>query len=429
MIMEDRVVRQDQVLPTCSVGIMAYNEEANIVAAIGAILRQSLRTAHIAEVIVVASGCTDDTIPLVSDLARQDPRIRVLVQERREGKASAINVFIGAARAQLLLLASADVVLQDGALDLLLAHFQDPEVGMVGGRPVPVNDRQSTLGYAVHLVWRLHDQVAREIPKLGEVVAFRNVVPSVPTDTAVDEISIQAVITQLGYRLVYEPRAVIFNRGPATVADFLRQRRRIYAGHLHVRQQQGYSAATMSVGRVGRALVAANSFATPRTTARTVCTVGLEALARGLGYYDFVRRRPHTIWQIATSTKSSVSETPAGQHPLSVQVFRLVGFQPRLVDPSSRAGRLLAQQVLLLMRKALDPDVQVTQQRGGTILVFLPAGREEAERIAQQLVQRVASSSLRDDATGEPVSAKLACGLIAFQQSGDAQALSIREAV
>ena len=71
-----------------------------------------------------------------------------------------------------------------------------------------------------------------ESPKLGEIVAFRNVIPRIPLDTAVDELSIQALITQLGYQLVYEPEAVVYNRGPATVGDFLRQRRRIYAGHL-----------------------------------------------------------------------------------------------------------------------------------------------------------------------------------------------------
>ena len=114
-----------------------------------------------------------------------------------------------------------------------------------------MNDESTFLGHAVHLLWRLHDRLAREAPKLGEIVAFRNVVPSIPLDTAVDEISIQALITQLGYRVVYEPDAIVFNRGPSTVSDFLRQRRRIYAGHLRVRHQQGYAASTMSVRRVG----------------------------------------------------------------------------------------------------------------------------------------------------------------------------------
>ena len=61
----------------CSVGIMAYNEEANIADAIGAILGQELTAGHIAELIVVASGCEDRTVPIVSDIVSRDPRVRL----------------------------------------------------------------------------------------------------------------------------------------------------------------------------------------------------------------------------------------------------------------------------------------------------------------------------------------------------------------
>ena len=104
-------------------------------------------------------------------------------------------------------------------------------IGMVRGRPVPVNDPSTFMGHAVHLLWRLHDRVARIHPKLGEVIAFRNVISGIPTNSAVDEISIQALISQLGYQLIYEPECVVYNKGPVTVRDFLKQRRRIYAGH------------------------------------------------------------------------------------------------------------------------------------------------------------------------------------------------------
>src|SRR5438270_4005798 len=290
----------------CSVGIMAYNEAANVATAIQTILHQHLTVGHVAELIVVASGCTDATVPLVAALARDEARVRLLVQERREGKASAINLFLGAARAPLLLLVGADVLVKEGTIAALLRHFEDPRVGMVGGQPLPVNDEGTFLGHTVHLLWRVHDRVARDAPKLGEVVAWRNVVPHIPLDTAVDEISIQALITQLGYRLVYEPRAIVYNRGPSTVPDFLRQRRRIHAGHLRIRQQQGYAASTMSVRRISRALLATHPFASPRAAWWSVCTAALEVTARGLGHYDYRRNRPHHVWEMVATTKASM---------------------------------------------------------------------------------------------------------------------------
>lgn len=414
---------------TCSVGIMAYNEGANIASAIDAILGQSLTMGYIAEVIVVASGCTDDTVPIVAGLARANARVRLLVQANREGKASAINVFLGAARSPILVIAGADVLLKEGTLDVLLQHFQDPSVGMVGAHPIPVNDEGAFLGHAVHLLWRLHDRVAREAPKLGEVVAFRNVIPSIPLDTPVDEISIQAFITQLGYQLVYDPRAVVYNRGPSTIGDFLRQRRRIHAGHLRIRQQQGYTASTMSAWRVARALLAEHPFATPRAVEWTIATVALEVLARGLGKFDYLSGRQHAIWSMATTTKRYVAEDAVGQSRQSVLVFRIVNFHQRELEVGTRTSRLLVQQVAQNARALLGGDCTISTARSGTIIALIGVDREEAERIAQQLIQTIESQPLHVNGQRDGISVKLACGIIAFPQTGGALALSFPEAI
>ena len=44
-----------------SLGIMAYNEEANIGQLLQAVLNQRFVTARLKEIFVVASGCTDRT--------------------------------------------------------------------------------------------------------------------------------------------------------------------------------------------------------------------------------------------------------------------------------------------------------------------------------------------------------------------------------
>ncbi len=143
----------------CSVGIMAHNEEANIGRAIQAVLQQQGPSMRIEEVIVVASGCTDRTVPIVAEIALQEPRVRLCMQEKREGKASAINLFLKQAISPVVVLLGADVLPEDSALEYLCAPFKDPKIGMVGGRPIPVNDPATFMGYAVHLLWRLHDDI------------------------------------------------------------------------------------------------------------------------------------------------------------------------------------------------------------------------------------------------------------------------------
>ena len=257
----------DDAYVSCSVGIMAYNEAANVGHTIHAVLEQQGLSVRIEEIIVVASGCTDRTIPIVTAIALKEPRVRLCIQEKREGKASAINLFLKEASSPVVVLIGADVLPEISALEYLCALFRDSRVGMVGGHPVPVNDPDTFMGHTVHLLWHLHDQLARIHPKLGEVIAFRNIIADIPCDSPVDETSIQALIDQLGYKLVYEPACTVYNKGPLTIHDFLKQRRRIYAGHLKVRDQQNYTAPTMKIGPIVRQLIASRHFAlgTPRT--------------------------------------------------------------------------------------------------------------------------------------------------------------------
>jgi poly-beta-1,6-N-acetyl-D-glucosamine synthase len=402
----------------CSVGIMAYNEEANIADAIGTILDKQLTAGRIAELIVVASGCKDQTVPIVKEIAVRDSRVRVIEQERREGKASAINLFIEAATAPVLLMVSADVLVEDGTIDALLRHFEDPGVGMVGGHPIPVNPETTFLGHAVHLQWRLHDRIARESPKLGEIVAFRNVVPSIPTDTAVDEISIQALVTQLGYRLVYEPEAIVYNRGPTTMRDFLRQRRRIHAGHLRIVEQQGYSASTMRATRVFRALAGSGSFGTPRSLVWSIGTVGLEATARALGRYDVARRRPQHVWEMCPTTKLHVADDSA-ESQQNVLVFHISNFHRRQLELGAHASRQLTQRVCDHIKRAVGSRATVSIGRSGTIVALLEGDRDEAERTAAELVEQVEATPLRLNGHGATAKITLACGIIAFPAEGE----------
>lgn len=410
---------------TCSVGIMAFNEAGNIQRAIESVLAQQLTDAVVAEVIVVASGCTDETVPLVKALAEQDSRIRLMIQERREGKASAINLFLAAARAEILVMASADVIIKPGALDALIAPLRDPTAGMVGAHPIPVNDEATFLGFAVHMLWRLHDRIARDTPKLGEVVAFRAIVPSIPRDTPVDEISIQAIISQLGYRLIYEPRAVVYNRGPSTISDYLRQRRRINSGHLRIRQQQRYAAPTMSVGRIARALLAERPFTSLRDAWWTLGTIGLEALARGLGAYDQVRRRPHYLWQMAMTTKAQIAGEATASHYESVLVFHVMDYRHFELELGLRGAQALTQQVVAVMRQELGPRAVVAPERNGAIIALLPVDQDDAERAAASLITTIQANPLRPNGHGDAVSVRLACGVIAFMQPGGASAKTV----
>ncbi len=407
----------------CSVGIMAYNEEANIERTLRAVLAQQGPSIRIEEVIVVASGCTDRTVPIVTELAQQEQRVHLYVQEKREGKASAINLFLKKATSQVAVLIGADVIPETDALEKLCAPFKDLTIGMVGGRPVPVNDPATFMGHSVHLLWRLHDRMSRVSPKLGEVIAFRNVISGIPTNSAVDEISIQALISQLGYQLIYEPASVVYNKGPLTIRDFLKQRRRIYAGHLKVRAQQNYEASTMKVNPILHQLIACRDFtmSNPKQALWTFFTMILEAYARVQGYYDFWRKREHHIWQMVDSTK----DLEAGERKVrricnaqSVIVFRFILAGAKgtdvLREREDREATEAARKLLPLLRSKIRKEDKLSVNGPGIMTAVIRAEQHGAEIVARRIKEVVEASSVRVGVRNREVKVSIAYSSLTF---------------
>jgi cellulose synthase/poly-beta-1,6-N-acetylglucosamine synthase-like glycosyltransferase len=134
------------------------------------------------------------------------------------------------------------------------------------------------------------------------MVAFRRTFRRIPQHTAVDEASIEPLIRGQGFQVRYVPQAVVYNKGPDTAEDFLRQRRRIYAGHLELQRDLGYSVSTMS-GMTILGLLLRNLSWHPRAFAWTWGVVALEVYGRFLGWRDFKRQKDHSVWEIASTTK------------------------------------------------------------------------------------------------------------------------------
>jgi cellulose synthase/poly-beta-1,6-N-acetylglucosamine synthase-like glycosyltransferase len=156
----------------CSLGITAHNEEANIAQLIEAVLNQRLHQVEITEIIVVASGCTDRTEDIVREYMARDPRLKLYVQERREGKTSAINVFLGHAREAICVLESGDTVPHEDAIENMVRMFNDPAVGMTGAHKVPVNTPDHIIGFLSHLRLKMEHQLCLEISPFRRIDCF-----------------------------------------------------------------------------------------------------------------------------------------------------------------------------------------------------------------------------------------------------------------
>ncbi len=228
-----------------TIGICAYNEEENIENSVKSVYRQNYEGVSVSEVIVISSGSTDRTDEIVRGMLAEYPNLRFIPQERREGKNSAINLLLDSKRTEIVVLLNADNTLYDeNTLSNLIRPFSDDEVGIVGGHPVPTNTKDTVAGFASNMLWALHHRVSLLHPKIGELVAFRDIGTRLPVKSQSDEDILRMNLERKGYKSVYAPDAVIRNRGPENVRDFIKQRTRVNIGERYMKREFDYDIPT-----------------------------------------------------------------------------------------------------------------------------------------------------------------------------------------
>ncbi len=291
-------------LPTISIGVMAYNEEKIIRECLVALMTQRVDNSQILEIIVISSGSTDNTDQIVRELMEQDQRIQLITQPSRYGKASAINLFLAKAKGDIVVIESADTITAPNAIHSLIEPFKNPKVGMVGAHPIPVNSDNTFIGFCVHKLWELHHLMALDVPKCGEMIAFRNFIKTIPAYTAVDEAVIESIIANTGYKLAYAKDAIVQNKGPENLKDFIKQRRRIAIGHRHLSVLMGHKVATMKSGKIWK-YVLKSKYKNVKEVFYMLFLILIEAYVRFMGFLDYqFRDKNPFIWDISKSTKN-----------------------------------------------------------------------------------------------------------------------------
>jgi cellulose synthase/poly-beta-1,6-N-acetylglucosamine synthase-like glycosyltransferase len=294
--------------PPVSVVTCAYNEEANIGGFLDGCLTSTGPSFQLSEILVVASGCTDRTAEIVREFAQRDPRVRLIVESSRNGKASALRIGLSSCQSDIIVVEGADTVPAPGAFEALLAPLRRPEVALVCAHPEPANSSDAFVVRMARTMWEIHDLVSRIEPKAGEAYAFRRRPFALPHDVEDDDTYIGVTSTnEGGSESVYAADAVVFNRVPTTISDFLHQRWRINFQILGLRESTGILTSTWDPKTLLRA-VGRYLRQKPRALPYVACLAVSEAMIRGaaLSLRTF-RRAPMIAWAPIASTKGAIS--------------------------------------------------------------------------------------------------------------------------
>ncbi len=238
--------------PPVTVLIAAHNEARHIVETVRNKLAQDYPADRL-EVLVVSDGSIDGTDDLVQNLG--DPRVRLLRQEPRAGKTAGLNLAVPHAAGEILCFSDANSLWGPDALARLVEPFADPAVGYVTGRMVYRAPDGSLTGEGCSAYMRYENALRAWETGLGSIVgvdggidAVRRGLYAPMRPDQLPDFVLPLAVRERGFRVVYEPRALLYEDALAGASDEFRMRVRVSLRALHALRDK---AALMNPARFG----------------------------------------------------------------------------------------------------------------------------------------------------------------------------------
>lgn len=241
--------REVNMVPKVSVVIPGYNCVRTISETLTACLNQDYPE-NLREVIFVDDGSTDNT----KDIVERFP-VRYIWQ-KQAGPARARNRGWREAGGEIILFTDVDCRPDKDWIFSLVKNFGDPGIAAVGGS-YGISNPQNFLASCIHaeIIWR-HKMMPREVKTLGsynlsiprKILEELNGFDESYLTSSGEDNDLCYRLTKKGYRLVFEPKAIVYHRHPERLLPYLKHqfrhgfwRMRLYRQHLSMVKGDDYS--------------------------------------------------------------------------------------------------------------------------------------------------------------------------------------------
>jgi len=227
-----------------SVCIPCYNEENSI--------ERLLRWCHdncrdADKIIVCSDGSTDRTNEVVSSFIKNNPHLplKIFLQKERMGKTWAMNFITDECDTDIMIFFDADIIPTRYAIDRIMEHFKDKEVGCVCGYHIVMNEKHGIVNYINHIVFnakRNQDLWSSQNKKFfhvnGMVCAYRkSILPKVTYHGASQDAWVGWFIGKKGYKVIYADDVGIKFFAPMTLIDWKKSRKRTIIGRIRLNRE------------------------------------------------------------------------------------------------------------------------------------------------------------------------------------------------
>lgn len=123
-------------LPSVTVLISAYNEEACIEQRVRNLAEQTIANLPTYQVLIGSDGSTDATADILTTLSEEYPWLTVHCFSENRGKALMTNDLLSKAKGEIILFTDADVLFESDCIELLLKRFIHTKIGGVEARVI-----------------------------------------------------------------------------------------------------------------------------------------------------------------------------------------------------------------------------------------------------------------------------------------------------
>jgi cellulose synthase/poly-beta-1,6-N-acetylglucosamine synthase-like glycosyltransferase len=161
-------------------------------------------------------------------------RVRLLRQQPRQGKTAGLNLAMREARGEIIVFADANSIYRPDAIAKLARNFADPKVGYVTGKMVYVNPDGSLVGDGCSAFMRYENALRAAETRIGSIVGVDGGVDSVRKQLyrpmradQLPDFVLPLTVVEQGYRVVYEPEAILTEETLTTQSSEYRMRVRV----------------------------------------------------------------------------------------------------------------------------------------------------------------------------------------------------------
>ena len=218
--------------PTLSVAIAVHDEAAAIAERIADVFAQDGSGIRLVEVLVGSDGSTDATDRIVTELAANEPRLRLL-SLARGGTTTTQDALFEAAVGDVVVLTDAETRFRPGCLAALAEALRDPRVGCATGRLEWRDERATATSSNEGLYWRYERRVRELESRAGCLTAVtgallavrRSSYSPVPPSTAMDHL-LPLYVREAGGGVLYVPGAIATDRVISGLREQFRNRSR-----------------------------------------------------------------------------------------------------------------------------------------------------------------------------------------------------------